>query len=272
MKSDEKASNLAPVRDVGAEQGFNLLAVSRVPVDHKKRAQLARVVTDHIFSIVDSRLSPEDQELWRKALSGNAAGEMDWPTATKKRIFGALDRIIIQRAQTLGWRVYLSPWVLVRMAEWHHSHEHGPFYLNQLGKAVALAAGVARGEAKLPVSEPEQKQNKKQGVNELRRLFKKRQDYFKHGQKRSATYQDACEWFKETIEDSPKSFPFITMNLVSLLRYFEYARKEDLGFAARLASGEFNPAAFFDSWGAWGQGLSPETFRQSIARLPNKKS
>ncbi len=173
-----------------------------------------------------------------------------------KRIFGAFDKTIIERAQTLGWRVCLSPFVLQRMAKWHGGYEHGLDRIEQLGQAVALAARVAHRQAKLPITEPEWKETKPEAINELRRLFKQYRRVF--NQRRSApSYQEACDWLRQTVEGSPNTFPFLSVNLDSLFRYFEHVAQEDDTIPGRVALGDLRPGKLFDECGAWGRNLSP---------------
>jgi hypothetical protein len=244
--------------------GGGLLSVTVPPNDRDDRLRLGVMVTDDILTLFQSRLAPKDLALW-----GKKDSEEPWTATDRKRIFGAYDKTIIERAQTIGWRVYLSPLVQNRMAQWHNGCEHGPHRLKQLGDAVALAARVARGDAKLPVSEVEWKQFKAQGVDDLRRIFKKFRKAF--NQRRTPpNYQEACKWLLETVDGSPRAFPVLSGEMGSLFRYFEYAKQEDDGFIGRLVLGDLKPGALFDEWGAWGRNLNPDTFRQSISVLPSK--
>ncbi len=265
MEDKEPIAELEPFKDQGVEAGFNLLAVTSIPTDPEARRALGTMITQHIGSFFDSTLTRADRALWRR-------DECDerWPEPTKKRIWGALDKTIVGRAETLGWLIYLSPLVQKRMAQWHWEHERGPERFEQLGQAVVLAARVARGDAKLPISEPGLKQAKAQGVSELRRLLKQSKKDF--NQRRTPpSYQEVCEWFRTRLEASPRAFPFLKLNTFSLLQYFEHAKQKENGFAKRLALGEIRPGALFDDWGAWSRNLNRDTFRQSISRLPSAK-
>jgi hypothetical protein len=254
-----------PLTDPASEAGFNLLAIDTVPSDPEDRLRLAGAVTRDIRRLFEGRLAPEDLALWCQD-----EPETDWTEPEKRRLLGMLDLVIIERAETLGWRVYLSPLVLRQMAEWHDKYKHGPQRLKELGKAVARAARVARGEDKLPISEPEWKQNKEQAKNELQRLFNQYRAVFRPLQARPS-YQDACEWLRSAVEDSKESFPLLRVNMNSLFKYFEHAGKEDITFVKRLLLGNIRPASLFDEWAAWGRNLDTEFFRQSVSRQSTTK-
>lgn len=241
------------------------MAVTSPPKDYEDRLRLGVMVSDDIISLFESRLAPKDHALWHQRDS-----QERWTKADEKKILGAFDKTIIERAQTLGWRVYLSPFVLERMAKWQDGHEHGLDRIERLGQAVLLAARVACGQAKLPITEPEWRKFKPQVINELRRLFKQYRHVF--NQHRSApSYKEACEWLRQTVEGSPNAFPFLLLNLTSLFRYFGHAAQEDDAISKQVTLGDLRPGKLFDEWGAWGRNLSPDTFRQSISGLPSAK-
>lgn len=257
-------------KSLSAEPGIDLLAWSAdtIPDNGDARRDVGMRVTERIIDFVFGRLSPEDRTLWREFVGQEECWPERWPEPSRKRIVGVLDKTIIEQAQTLGWRICLSSIVIQRMAQWHHGHEHGPELLRQLGEAVVLASKVVRGGGgdRLPVSGPEMKPTKAQGVAELRQLFRQCKRAFNQ-ERTKPGYQKVCDWVRATIEGSPKTFPFLLRNSTSLFRYFDGHKH----VVARLAIGDIRPATFFNEWGAWGFNLSPVTFEQAVSRLPSQK-
>lgn len=238
-------------------------AVEMVPSDPVVAARLVKFITLDILALFERRLTADDRAMYRPG------EEKSWSDPSRvTKIQGTLDQVIIEKAQILGWRVYLSPLVLNRMAKWSHSGDRGIQRLQQLGQAVTFAARVEHGEAKLPITAAEWREHKKRGVDELRRLFKQFHANFNH-RRRAPSYQDACDWIATTIRGSPGAFPLLRVNLTSLSRFFEVA--EDPTFRRRLVLCEIRPAALFDEWVALSRNLSPETFRQSVSNLPASK-
>jgi hypothetical protein len=233
------------------------LAVTAPPDDSLDLLVFGATVTAELQSLFERRLAPEDLTLWHS--------EGPWTPAASKRIFALLDKMIIELAQTFGWRIYLSETVLREMARWHDRTD-GPHLIKQLGEAVHLAALVAHGKAKLPVTDRELRAIKPQAVDELRRLLKQSRKTFSQ-RRTQPSDQEVCELFRRAVEASPRAFPFWSLNIESLLQYFE--RAGDL--VQRMALGDVRPAGLFDEWGADAHNLSPVTFRQSISKLPAQK-
>jgi hypothetical protein len=238
------------------------LAVTTLPDDALERLVFGASVTAELQSLFERRLAPEDLNLWRS--------EEPLMPAASRRILGLLDKTIIELAQTFGWRIYLSETVQQQMARWHDT-KGGPHLIKQIGEAVHLAALVAQGQAKLPVTDPELRVIKPQAVGELRRILKRSRNFFNQYRTRRPSDQEVCEWLRKTVEASPQAFPFWSLNIDSLLQYFERAQKRGEALVQRMVLGHVRPASLFDEWGADVHNLSPETFRQRISNLPASK-
>jgi hypothetical protein len=238
------------------------LAVPPPPDDHLAQLIFGATMTDQVRDLFERRLAPKDLTLWNS--------EEPLTLADSRRIYGLLDKTIIELAQTFGWRIYASEAVRQQMAKWFHgAYEHGPELVKQLGDAVHLGALVAHGRAKLPVMEREWREIKRQAVSESRRLIRQSRKIF--NQRRTGLrYQEACEWLRKTIQDSPTAFPLLLVNIDSLFQFFTWAEKDDC-FAQSLTLGNIPPVELFNRWGAFVRNLSPETFRQSISKLPASK-
>ena len=240
----------------------NPLAVMTMPDDLAARLAFGAKVTAELQDCFRHKLTPEDLAIWDS--------EKPWSSIVTKKISDLWNDTIIEFAQTYGWRVYLSRDVLEQIAHWHDRHEDGLNCIRRLGEAVYLAAQVAHGENTLPVTNPELRAIKPQAVNELRRLLKQSRKAF--NQRRTPwSDQEVCKWLRNTVEASPKAFPFWSVNIPSLLQYFERAKKRDGALLQRIALGNVGPASLFDEWGADVHNLSTHTFRVYVSRLPAPK-
>jgi len=222
----------------------------RPPEDPLDLRAFGASVTFELQSLFERRLVPGDLAIYHS----------DKPWTPKMR--GLLDKMIIELAQTFGWRIYLSELVQRQIARWHNSKEK-LHLIKQLGEAVYLAAQVAHEEAQLPVTDPELRALKPQAVSELRRLLRQSRAVFNQYRNRRPSDQEVREWFRKTIKTSPKSFPFWSRNIPSLLQYAERRAR-----VQQIALGGIPPARLFDEWGADIYHLSPKTFRRSVSGLP----
>lgn len=244
------------------EQFTELLAMKELPASRKKLDALGIHISNDIFSFVAGRLSLEDRALWV-----HKDAETVWAAAADSRIWRTLDYVAVERAEsTYGSFVFLSPHVRMRYIQWFLDPGYGAKCIKKLHRAIERGIQVRLGKDKLPISEPEWRAAKSEGVAELRRIFKQYRYAF-NPRRTAPTYQETCDWYRKTVLGSV-SFPFLSRNLDSLFNYIEYAESKDEDMKDRFRSGPLKPGEFFDNWGAYSRNLSPQNFRQSIANLP----
>jgi len=237
---------------------LNPISVVAVPLDSEERRLLGALVDEDIRKAVRGRLSQADFAMWQ-------AGQAEkWSSADKKRILGTVDYVIVERSQTLTWRIFASPVALYRIQRWC---DRGAAHLKKLFRAVELGSSVARGKAKLPIAGRERQEwrdTKKRAVSELRVLFRRHKTEF--NQKRQIpSHKTIRDWFQNATEHEP--FRLLQANQTSFLRYLDYTQKHDSALHTRILLSEAAPATFFDSWAAWSRNLSPESLRQAIAKV-----
>jgi hypothetical protein len=239
-----------------------LLAMSQMPESHRELNALGINISNELLSFVAGRLSPEDRALWVH-MDAQAA----WPAASDNRVWRTFDYVVIERAEsTYGPFVFLSPLVRMRYIQWFLDPEYGFRRITELHRAIERGNSVRLGKDKLPITEPEWRSTKSEGVAELRRIFKQYRYAFNR-RRTTPTYRETCDWYRQTVLGSA-SFPFLSGNLDSLFNYIEYAESKGDNMKNRFTSGLLKPGEFFDNWGAYSRNLSPQNFRQSIANLP----
>ena len=239
-----------------------LLAMNKLPESRRELDALGNHIANDILAFVARRLSPEDCERWIH-MDAQAA----WPAESDSRIWRTFDYAVIERAQsTYGPFVFLSPFVRMRYVQWFLDPEYGFRCIEGLHRAIERGNRVRLGKDKLPITEPEWRPTKLEAVAELRRIFKLYQRSFNHCNT-APTYEETCDWYRKTVLESA-SFPFLSGNLTSMFNYIEYAESNNENLKNRFRSGLLKPGEFFDNWGAYSRNLSPQNFRQSIAKLP----
>lgn len=177
-------------------------------------------------------------------------------------LFTKLDEIILQQAETLGWRITLSELVRFRLSEWD-THPDGPEKFRQLGLAMRHSALVLQGEELAPISDPDHWFVKQQTVQELRVVLERMRVAYARVQ-RAPTPGQVVSLFSTTVADSPQLFPHLAANLERWLKFFE----ECPTFIRPLAFGDRpKPGTLYDEFFACSSGWEPDSVRQSISRL-----
>jgi hypothetical protein len=251
--------DLASWQPTNAEAG-ELLAMTELPHDVEDLRKLGLLVTYELNNLIKGRLSTEDLATWSQI-------GVDWPEPQKSRIWGVVDNLIIEQAANFGTKILESQIVRSRLHQWYLVVEpHGLERLMRFCESIKLGARVIRGKGQLPATEPELPSNKQIAMSELRRLFKQCRRVM-NPRKIAPSNPEIVEWIRETIEDSPRLFPFLSTRMPG---FFRFVAEDDT--PQRIALGDVNPGQFFYEWGAWSRNLSPVTFQQSIYNLSSLKS
>jgi hypothetical protein len=263
--------------NVAQALGINLVAnLETVPQDPQTRSAFGFAVSMDIESFFEPRLTLEDLALWKNARCTEPhcinSKHPHESLSDCHRLYSKFDDTIMERAQTLGPRVYLSAVVLDRMFVWEHDSVYGLARLGQIGDAVKLAYKVRHGQDNYRAKslESEWKPAKALGVGELKRLLRQRREYRRVNRRhREATYQDTCDWLCKTVEDSPQEFPYLRLNRESLSRYLKQVEEGD-ALRQRIVLSHVKPGELFDAWAAWSINMSRETFRRAVSLTPQK--
>lgn len=239
---------------------FGLMNLSSLPGDEEERRAVCGLVEQDLNEFFLRDLAEADRELWKDK---NPAA---WSKEAHARIFATFDHVICKRAEDLGWRIFESVQVRMRIQQWCEGHDRGVERLDQLFKAVLFSARRMRGEARAVPTDPAWRLAKKDAVPELRLLLRQHQAEFRQ-RRRAPSHEENLQWFLQTIATSAASLSFLAKNQRSLKGFLEDVKEHDQAFGRRLLNAEVNPGEFFDMWLAWALNLSPETVRQAIAKL-----
>ena len=236
-------------------------AFRRLPRDWEQREQFRVAITYRLDA------------LFREELSAGERAAFDAGNTRDKALDGVLfkfDEFIIRQAVSYGWRLFLSNYVMARIAQWWEVAENGPELLKRLGDQLAQGAKVMRGKDTFPITDPRWYAAKETAKKELRLLLKQYKNTFNQ-RRRPPNYHEMCDWYREKIIEAANAFPFLRANLEVLLRYFEFVRRDDETRLGRIALGEVGAAELFDSMAACSWNVSEDTARQSISHLGSSK-
>jgi hypothetical protein len=170
-----------------------------------------------------------------------------------------LDKRIFAETEKLGWRMFYSELVQMRLCAWE-TEPGGVESYEQFSKAlVKFARFMQRLDP--PPLDPGLHSNKQKTVKELRLAFKVLSQRVQSVRKKPTSRQMHF-WFEEIL--STGDFPFLQANLNSWLSFFS----AQTGFVQNaLNSPRFPAATLYDSWLAASTGYEPVTVRQKISVL-----
>jgi|HubBroStandDraft_2_1064218.scaffolds.fasta_scaffold01202_19 hypothetical protein len=170
-----------------------------------------------------------------------------------------LDKRIFAQTETLGWRIFYSELVQMRLRAWE-TEPCGVECYEQFGTALVKFARFMQ-RMDLPPLDPGLHSNKQKTVKELRLAFKVLGQRVQSARK-SPTAQQLRFWFEEIL--STGDFPFLQVNLDSWLSFFT----TQTGLVQKaFNSPRFPAATLYDSWLAASTGYEPVTVRQKISTL-----
>lgn len=205
-------------------------------------------------------LSPSDRERYQQPGEAERDGELS------TRIFAAVDKVILERAPTLGWRLFFSPMVTDRLAQWFDSEPNGPVLFEKLGKALTLGALVGQRKAKLPVS-PWIREFKQKTLRELRTL----QGLLRTMASSKPSRTTAKDWrdaVAENVHRHERPFPQLLVNWTA----FQNVLKFDPETFKCFCFGDLTPGLFVDQWIAWEHNRETESMRQAISNVHSRRS
>lgn len=171
----------------------------------------------------------------------------------------ALDERIIAETETLGWRIFSSTLVQMRLCAWE-SQPGGIQLYQRFSKALVKFARIMQRQT-LPPIDRRIHQHKRATVNELRLAFKILRSKLTTLRKTPRPAQ-RLKMFRQVIAEG--SFDSLTANLDS---WNAFLTAEAAFISDVLGATRFAPAAIYDAWLAWATGHAQEALRQKIATL-----
>jgi hypothetical protein len=171
-----------------------------------------------------------------------------------------LDALILRQAETMGWRLALSPLVHLRFSEWD-SRPDGPMLFEQYGRALKKSARLFQKREPPPIDDPQLYPFKEESVEELRRCLRQMRNAFS-GRRAGPSLDELIDYFQKTVSAEGSALVHLKTNIDSWIEFF---RANSTMIKPLLLRKRGSPAALFDNWFAWGKGLEPETIRQKIS-------
>jgi hypothetical protein len=248
----------------------DLLKCSRTPLDALKKP---------VVPITALREYPESAEerdsygnrvsnwllavFWENRLSASES-EMFGSSKMTPVMWKKFDELLIQQAGVLGWTIWMSRAVEKRYVQWLEEEKDGPELAQRFCEAIRRRALICRGRASGSIDTPLWCAAKKDAIPELRRL--KRQYKAEFGKRRrTPSFDEAREWYRETIMESPGKFPLWWGWLESLLGTLDWIKRNDPVRADSITAGTFGPAPLFDLVAARSENLSESYARRRIS-------
>jgi hypothetical protein len=236
--------------------------ISHIPQRGMSAEEWGLVTQTELLKMWMNALSAADREKLELARDEQGLLVLDRIPA---RLFVKLDEIILQQAETLGWRIELSELIRFRKSEWDKDPD-GPEKHLRLGKANARSARIMQRRELPPIDDPDQWLVKQETVQELRLVLQRMRATFALS-RRAPTRDEVRTLFSGIITDSPQTSPHLATNLDRWLKFFE----ENPDLLRPVALGDrAKPAALYDEFLSWSTGWEPESLRQAISNLKTK--
>jgi hypothetical protein len=244
------------VRSVSVD--VDLQAIERVHIsDPEKRKEVGAVLTNLFYNA----LPQQKKDLFDQLKSDSACDDN-----VKHILEKEFDAFILSQAQCLGWRILLSDTILARIAKWEiPAEKDGPRLFDELGKSLALHAGILRGEARRPVPR-EMYGFREKTKPELKVLLRKTKLFIAANRPRGRQgWDEIIAYICRQIEGDSETFPILGGRLRGLKGFLWYLQDSYPDTPASLA--ERTPADFFKEWAGWAENRDPEALRQDVSKL-----
>jgi len=227
------------------------LIISHIPQKNMTGKQWALVIENELLGMWLSELSDAERERIRQGGIAQAS-----PLAFEK-----LDRIILEQAETLTWRIGLSELVQSRFSEWDLAAD-GPDKHRRYGLACARAARILQREELPPINDPAQKVMKRETVTELRLVLKRMRATFAVN-RGTPSRSDVNALFFRIVAESPELIR-LRGNVERWRKFLEETPSALLPGKARRTM----PAGLYDTFLSWSTGWEQDSLRETISRLP----
>jgi len=244
-----------PVGDV------DLQAIDRIPPDPEERRAQRKKVGKVLADLFYNALPQQKKDLVDQLKSDSVCDEN-----VRHIIEKEFDDFILGQAHCLGWRIFLSDTILARIAKWEiPAEKDGPKLSVELGKALALHAGILRGEARRPVP-PEMYGFREKTKPELKVLLRKTKLFIAVKRPRGRQgWDQIISYICREIEGDSATFPILGGRLRPLKGFLWHLQDSYPDTPAFL--GDRTPADFFKEWAGWAENRDPEALRQDVSKL-----
>ena len=209
------------------------MIISSLPREFESLEELGARVTEGLFEGLDlENLTPSDLRI--------------------------LDKRILKEAETLGWRIFTSESVLIRLHGWEFDPDGIERY-RCLGESLNKFARTM--QQRKPPLDPRIRAHKRETIEELRLAFKVLRAPRRTSRQRPPT-QQLLQRFQQIIAEG--DYPYLKLNPES---WFGFLNAEAAFVMHQLDNPRFSPATIYDAWLAWVTGYEQEVLRQKISAL-----
>jgi hypothetical protein len=222
-------------------------------------------VTAELMRVFLGRLSRTEKDLWI-AMNDDEAKSDSQEGASLYRKF---DDALIEQATALGWRIYLSSVVRLRLSQWSDHEWEGVERLKRLNAAIIRHAEVKRGMVRLPFTEPEWPQTWKNALREIKALKKRLSSQVALGNEQPTVAEaaaNASRAIRAEIAAKPTTYQYLSANLFSFIDYLE---RHSLGPV--FVTGQITPGTVLGGWFDYQGSTADDKSRQIISRIASQK-
>jgi hypothetical protein len=104
--------------------------------------------------LLGALVTRELEDIWKSLLSDSELRELREPQSISATTLDKLDALILRQAETMGWRLGLSPLVHQRFEKWDFQ-ANGPKLFERYGKALAKSARIFQKRELPPIDDPD---------------------------------------------------------------------------------------------------------------------
>jgi hypothetical protein len=226
--------------------------------DPQERRSRGNRLIENLDKILRGRLSRAETNLWLRFHRGNAVGspEID-------HLLNRFDDVLIEQAESLGWRMLESNIVIQRIAYWMDKDPHGIEKLKKFNESLERNAKIGRGLQRHSFREQEWFQTRKDALREVKALQRKMVSQFA-AKNRIPNHTEAYSAIRAEIAASPGAYTYLTANRRSFSEY--------LGpLTPRFVTGGMTPGAVLDGWFDYQGSTAAGKSRQIICRIGSRR-
>ena len=249
-----------------AEGLFDLMSLTFPADDPQELEEQGFCVTTELIRLYEERLSRAEQDLWTAMLRNAEVGPNPQVEASLWRKF---NHLFIEQVAALGWRMCLSSLLLSRLARWSYYEWEGLERLEKFNAGISRYAEVKRGKARLPFTEQEWPQTRRNALREIKALQKRLSAQLGAGIEQPTVAKaaaNASSVIRIEIDAKPTTYRYLFSNLLSFLDYLE---SHALGPV--FVIGGISPGTVLNGWFDYQSCAAEDKSRQIISRIGSQK-
>jgi len=223
------------------------------------RNELDQIITKELNDVWSGLLTNQERQI-PPGLTRNQRN------AILMRALSKFDALILNQAETLGWRILTSTRVLERLSLWEEQSPNGAEQFMCLGRALAKASQIVQKRILPPIDDPDLVSVQIHTAKELRGVLREMKAAL--SVKHNISDADILESFTRIVSVSSSKYPFLSANGV---RWRAFLEKYPASIKDRMSAKCLAPASLFIDWLAFCKGHESETIRKKISSLGSSK-